>query len=990
MERCINKSSVSLTFQAYVKDDDHVWVPAEIVRKNEDQTVTVRTTKKAEPFVVKLRDYRGLELPKYCSKVDEEDLADLEHLHEAAILDNLRLRNAAGKPYTRSSATTIIATNPFEWHNDLYSQTTRQRYAEELVWKKYDEKRTRLEPHVYEISSRAYAGLMMERLNQSIIMSGESGSGKTESAKLLLHHIADISGTKGKIIPRILESHVCLEAFGNAATVRNDNSSRFAKYVQLQFDGSGPLPVLVGSFTWQYLLETARVCQHSPGERSFHIFYQLLSSPTKDQYWEKLCHKSFADFRYLVSTSINRIEGVSDSDHFNETVQALRACNVDDNVLMQAVCITLQLGNLTFGESSDSHDRTAVTSHEELQSLSELMGVSMDELTFCFTMRTMETLRGETFKVALTTAQSQEGCDALARNIYSQAFQWLIQTINKGTNSAANGIPGTIGLLDIFGFESFKINHFEQFCINYANEKLQQKAVSDIFRKTKEEYDSEGIYFKEVDYMQNESVLAIIEGKTTGIMALLNEQCLLPSGGSDRAFMQRASDQLRNSKHFVGPSSHTLFTTEFGILHYAGLVMYDAKGFVERNRNGIPQDLHNCMRKSSNQIVALNAVASPQTSLQQQEDNDYCPTAFESPGPSLLDDCDSISTRPRTIRKRCPQERANLPEKRTIAGFQHQLTKHSSVLQQPAFRPASLTATNVELISTAPRNTLEKQLVGFCPSLSENSKAKAYIKMTHSGPQPNQKHLHSKAEGILQPSKRVGSNPLKTTIWTKYQEQLISLIDTLNQTQSRYVQCIKPNHHRQPRVTDQQCTVAQLRCSGLVNIAKLSRTTFSTSLPNKVLRFRYKSMWNQTRFPSKAKRMDKADRKFKLECEALLASALEPLKVPKYRGKHDPPYAVGKTRTYFKKGILEFLEKNHILELDSVASVIQKQIRGILTRKHIADIRLALLSIQKWYRRTKADREAYLESVGGQRRRYLEARRIFDRNRSFKFQIVRA
>ena len=214
-----------------------------------------------------------------------------------------------------------------------------------------------------------------------------------------------------------------------------------------------------------------------------------------------------------------------------------------------------------------------------------------------------------------------------------------------------------------------------------------------------------------------------------------------------------------------------------------------------------------------------------------------------------------------------------------------------------------------------------------------------------------------------------------------------SLLDMLNQTQSRYVRCIKPNSQRQPRVTDYHSTVEQLRCSGLVNIAKLSRATYATSLQNKVLRFRYKAMWNQTKFPSKAKRMDKGNRKLRLECEALLASALEPLKDSKNQEAQDLPFAIGKTRTYFKKGILEFLERNHVLELDSFAAVIQTRIRGILKRKRRAVMLRAITAIQKWYRRARSDREVYLKSAGDQRRRFLQARRMFER--STRLEVVR-
>lgn len=997
--------------QVFVRDEDLVWAPAEVLERGPSQTMRVRLTAKTankhESFVVKLREYRGLELPKFCP-TDSPDLTELEHIHEASILHTLKDRNAAGKPYTRSSTATTIAVNPFEWHEDLYSKATRQRYAQELVWKKYDEKRSQLEPHIYEVSSRAYAELMMERRNQCILVTGESGSGKTESAKIMLHHIAEISGTKGKIVKRILDSHPCLEAFGNAVTIRNDNSSRFAKFLQLQFDASGSVPVLAGSSTWQFLLETTRVCEHSAKERSFHIFYQLLACPTKATYCAFLREKTVESFRYLAGSSeVDQIEGLSDAARFDETVQALRTCKVDVNMLIEAICVTLQLGNLTFGTNTEDNDRTEITSQEELQALSKLMGIPMDELTTGLTERTMKTVLGETFKVPLSAEKCQEACDALAKELYSKAFQWLVQTINKGTKAVNH--EGTIGLLDIFGFESFETNRFEQLCINYANEKLQQKAANDIFRKTKEEYDREGIYLKQMEFDDNERVLDSLEGKTTGVMALLNEQCLLPSGGSNRAFVQRVLEQHKNSKYIVGPS-HKRFTSEFGILHYAGLVMYQSDGFVERNKDSLPLDLKNCIKKSSNGIVAFHADDPPPAAYLPAQEEEHCcsttsllsfaSTTFisEDVSGSIASD---MSTNSMNMSNRCSvQERINFLSEKQKIGPQRQQTKPPLVLQNSSLRPpSSFHSKKDSPFSTVPRfNTTRQQSLTSKPgpkiirassSFSDtNGNRKEFLHRTRSAPMPNSSN-GSTVQGT-RPTKALASELSSATVWSKYQEQLTSLIDMLNQTKSRYVRCIKPNPQRQPRVTDLRSTVGQLRCSGLVNITKLSRATYSTSLPNRVLRFRYKSMWNQELYPSKAKRMDKADRKYMFECEALLSCALgERMKEYKHGGKNNLPYAVGKTRTYSKKGILEFLEESYVLELDSVVAVIQKRIRGILTRKRQAEIRRAATFIREWYRRSQAKRKAYLDSVGGQRRRFLEARRIFDRNRPFQTLVVR-
>ena len=738
---------------------------------------------------------------------------------------------------------------------------------------------------------------------------------------------------------------------------------------------------------------------------------------------------------------------------------------------------------------------------------------STADLTMALTERTMKAVRGETFKVSLSPAQSQEACDALAKEIYAKSFQWLVQTINQGTQ--ATHFSGTIGLLDIFGFESFETNGFGQLCINYANEKLQQKASNDIFLKTRDEYVREGIPLQNVEFEDNERVLAVLEGRSTGVMALLNEECHIP-GGSDRSFVQKVLRQHKNSKYVTGPSQKR-YATQFGIVHYAGKVLYMADDFVNQNKDGLPVDLKDCAKKSTNEILAKH-FEDPIPTPEEAEEGGPAESAFTSLASSthsiLENESDSMASdffalslnaeTPFSPEKESPfalaRRTAAALAERSHSGPQMQppaknfvATTRSSESQQPPATPstepessfamarrvaaergkkrssssgtlrrpvenspATPSSHSLPLTSSfgpkkAPslfiaKNAATEQPYSFGKKLKpqfhtshsfgdSQQKRKEPIHRTHSAPLSN--HSRQTLQGARPAKLQKNSDLLAATVWTKYREQLGSLMHMLNQTQSRYVRCIKPNSQKQPRITNLPSTVAQLRCSGLVAITKLSRATYSTSLPNKVLRFRYKNMWDQEKFPSKAKRIDKADRKYKLECEALLACALETLEVSKSsdNGKLDLPYTVGKTRSYFKKGVLEFLEKNHVLELDGIVAVIQKHIRGVLARTRQAAIRRAVLIIQQWYRRAKAkraaeiehavliiqrwyrkakaermaeveravpiiqqwyrkakaEREAYLESVGGRRLRYLEARKMFDGNKrpSFQLQILK-
>jgi myosin-5 len=356
------------------------------------------------------------------------------------------------------------------------------------------------------------------------------------------------------VVQRVLDSNPLLEAFGNAKTVRNDNSSRFGKYIQLQFDmGSAgdrqfrsrekATCVLAGSKADAYLLEKNRVAVHEPEERTYHIFYQIIAARDKTTYWSKLAGATNESFRFVGTAPTDTIEKVKDVDHFVNTVKVLGEIGVTGDklmTLMQAVCIVLQLGNVTYQPKGGDDDKSEVASTKEFADLCDLMGVDPTTLEVSFTERTMKT-RNETYKVPLNPSTAKEATESFVKEVYVRAFLWLVRNINDATAAEINYKSGTmtefgiIGLLDIFGFESFVRNRFEQLCINYCNEKLQAKFTEDIFRSVQLEYEAEGIPLDEITYDDNTDVLDLIEGKT-GLLAMLNEECVR-SKGTDEAFV---------------------------------------------------------------------------------------------------------------------------------------------------------------------------------------------------------------------------------------------------------------------------------------------------------------------------------------------------------------------------------------------------------------------------------------------------------------------
>jgi myosin-5 len=740
-------------------------------------------------------------------------------IFQAAILYNLKLRHINDKPYTRTGDI-LIAVNPYQWHDHLYTEQKRNHYSNRLVWEPSDcDPRGSMDPHVYEVSALSYKGLAFEGEDQSILVSGESGAGKTETVKICLNHVATVQRDRkadhddneyDPVVKLLVDSNPLLEAFGNAKTIRNDNSSRFGKYLQLEFDKDNKAArcALVGSKCEVYLLEKNRVVGHEPEERTFHIFYQLLAAPEseKKKFWKGLKGTTNESFSYVGSTNTKSIEGVTDGNRFAMTVEALESVGIKDDRLdhlMKALCIVLQLGNLGFGEHHGDSDRSAVTTESDLKALASLMKVPAQELTDAFTERTFNT-RDETHKVPLNAAAAKEACDALAKEAYQKIFLWLVDSINEATSANVEDGKkyGIIGLLDIFGFEAFKVNRFEQLCINYANEKLQQKFTEDIFKNVQAEYEAEGIDLAEIWYDDNTDVLDLIEGPT-GLLNMLNEECVRPKG-CDQDFVQKALLQNKSSSCLVTDKFDRM---SFGIHHYAGRVMYDADAFVSKNLDTLPTDLQLCTESCSNPIINTE---------------------------------------------------------RTEGRAGKSSSKGSSKRGAPQKTESNITA---------------------------------------------------------------------KTVWTKYKTQLAKLMSQLHKTRSRYIRCIKPNSKKSPTLMQHHTVLEQLRCAGVVAGVTISRAVFPNQLENSVVLSRYSSAWDRKKYPSqKTSEMSPAERRAE-DCKALMTCVLKS-KEEKQKGRVQKAFAVGKSKTYFRMGALEWLENNRMSGLDAQAITIQSAARGWLARRH--------------------------------------------------------
>ena len=451
------------------------------------------------------------------------DMTSLDHLHEPALLHNLRRRFfSQACPYTYT-ADIVIAMNPYRWFPQLYTDEMRKEY---LV---YD--RTKLEPHVYTTSSLAYSGLQETKSNQTILVSGESGAGKTETVKILMAHLAFMASSDDTShIRRIVESNPLLESFGNAQTVRNDNSSRFGKFIELQLNSGCRLE---GSRCRTYLLEKSRVVSQDAGERNFHIFYQMLASSTEMRGQIGLENSSLSreTLRYtsMGGSSTDRIEGRTDAEAFEGTVAALSLLDIKGATLirlLRSLAAVLLLGQLDFEGSEEASRLSEALAGAKA---AELLEVEPEELSKALTHRSIR-MRNEVVVKQLPPSSAVGNRDALGKEVYARLFDWLVEQICMATG-APSETKAFVGLLDIFGFESFAMNRFEQLCINYANEKLQQKFTHDVFKAVQQEYTSEGIPWDRIEFKDNAPILALIESKL-GVIAMLNEECVRPKGSN--------------------------------------------------------------------------------------------------------------------------------------------------------------------------------------------------------------------------------------------------------------------------------------------------------------------------------------------------------------------------------------------------------------------------------------------------------------------------
>ncbi|KAJ1813956.1 Myosin type-2 heavy chain 1, partial [Coemansia sp. RSA 2598] len=790
--------------KAFFADDELAWVQAELKEKSVDEAagtvsmtferLTPAQAQEGEAQAEEPTQYRfeatfdelvkkTKVLPPLCNPPILEgidDLTNLSHLNEPAVLHNLQVRYAMHNIYTYSGIV-LVALNPFA-RVPLYSQDTLEAYAGRM--------RGELEPHLFAISEDAFQGMVRDKKNQTIIVSGESGAGKTMSAKYIMRYFASAhedgalraksgggSSAISRVEEQILATNPVLESFGNAKTTRNDNSSRFGKFLEIRFNERHAIEA---AFIRTYLLERSRLVYQPATERNYHVFYQLLAAVPDDQR-ERLGLKdcSWQSFAYTSQGGSGEIAGVDDAVEFRTTSEALRVIGFSDaqqaqiNALLASL---LHVGNIEMHGASERLGASIADDDAACARVVELMGIDGTLFRKWLTKKQIVT-RSEKIVSNLTRAQALVVRDSVAKFVYAHLFDFIVRTINRSlTGGDIGGSPASfIGVLDIYGFEHFEHNSFEQFCINYANEKLQQNFNRHVFKLEQEEYQREQLAnWTFVDFQDNQPCIDLIEGKL-GVLALLDEESRLQQG-SDRTFAEKLYKQFAVPGR-VDPKTPAAFFRKprfgadaFTIRHYAHDVEYEAEGFIEKNKDTVPDEIQNVLRASTDSLLAAVLAA-------------------------------------------------NEPE------------------AQPAAAQSSVGRISVRAAR-------------------------------------------------------------KPTLGAVFKHSLVSLMETIEATESHYIRCIKPNEAKQAWLWDAQMVLAQLRACGVLETIRISCAGYPSRLPIPDFIHRYRVLLPAAdSSPPMTPASSVAD--YRQLAERILRAAFS----------ESDRFQVGLTKVFFRAGMLALIEK---------------------------------------------------------------------------------
>ncbi|XP_061750527.1 unconventional myosin-IXAa-like isoform X7 [Nerophis ophidion] len=910
-------------------------------------------------------------LPQPAGSDPPTDLCALPELTERALLESLRARFRQEKIYTYVGSILIVV-NPFQFL-PIYNPKYVKLYDNHALGK--------LEPHIYAVADVAYHAMLQRRKNQCIVISGESGSGKTQSTNFLIHHLTALSqkGFASGVEQIILGAGPVLEAFGNAKTAHNNNSSRFGKFIQVNYQASGTVR---GAYVEKYLLEKSRLVYQEHNERNYHVFYYLLAGASEEErtsfhmlkpgeyhYLNQMTtksHKRHWDCYCESELDCFSVEGEDLKHDFERLQLAMEMVGFLPATRKQIFCLLsaiLHLGNIRYKKKTYRDDSIDICNPEVLPIVSELLEVKEEMLLEALTTRKTVTV-GERLIVPYKLAEAGTVRDSMAKSLYSALFDWIVFRTNhallNNKDLEDNSKAFSIGVLDIFGFEDYENNSFEQFCINFANERLQHYFNQHIFKLEQEEYRAEGITWHTIDYIDNSCCINLISKKPTALFHLLDEECNFPQA-SNQTLLDKFKRQHEGNTYIEFPA---VMEPAFIIRHYAGKVKYGVKDFREKNTDHMRPDVVALLKSSKNAFICGLMGIDPVATFRWAVLRAYfrALVAFREAG------------RRHTHTKTGNDAAVSCPAIKTVDSFSflhhpvHQRSleilqrckdeKYSITRKNPRTPLSDLHGTNTANDKASwdgcnGRSPRSGRLSAGSPALGEDG---IFINSANS-------KLLERAQGILMRNKNCKLKPTlpkhlldvkslrhlssvtlhdritksllhlhkkkkPPSISAQFQASLSKLMETLNQSEPYFVKCIRSNAEKLPLRFNDSLVLRQLRYTGMLETVRIRQSGYSIkyTFQDFVCHF-------HVLLPRGTSSTKSGIREFFRRIHLLPAG-----------------YQVGNTMVFLREAERQRLQTLLHQEVLRRIVMLQRRVRAVLERRHFVGMRLAACVIQRWWR----------------------------------------
>ncbi|XP_071844516.1 unconventional myosin-IXb-like isoform X6 [Apostichopus japonicus] len=832
------------------------------------------------------------------------DLCNLPDLNEKTLMDNLSARFKQGNIYTYVGSI-LIAVNPFRFF-PIYNPKYVNLYQNHRLGA--------LPPHIFAIADGAFHLMLEEKRNQCIVISGESGSGKTESTNFLIHHLTALSrrGHASGVEQILLGAGPVLEAFGNAKTVVNNNSSRFGKFIQVNYRENGTVH---GAVVEQYLLEKSRIVSQAQNERSYHVFYYLLAGATPAEK-ESLWLEKPDSFHYLNQSNCYTLAGVDEEYEFSRLKQSMEMVGFSVETKRRIFCVlsaVLHIGNIQFKKWNEGEEYVTVKNIATVKVVSDLLKVRQETLMLALTKR-KSVARGDQFFVQYRMSEATATRDALAKGLYSALFEWIVLQVNHALLSRydvkGEHLGNSIGVLDIFGFEDFHLNSFEQFCINYANEHLQYYFNQHVFKLEQEEYQREDIAWKHIEFIDNTSCLLLIEKKPTGLLHILNDDCNFPAKDEEGQNLLRKFIKEHGKNNYF----HQVHATAFIIQHYAGKVKYHIKDFRGKNTDLIRPDILKVLKNSNLSFVRELVGADPLAVFRWAIVRAFfrARSAFVAGGVRLR-------TQGRT------------PVKKPLSALKshndENIQKHVSDLHEPhAYtrnrRSSRSSRSSKKLALLSPGGLCDETYAKARKVLKKNRSFRG----AQSQPAKTLRDLNSmrRLRGDKMPGMRRQSQKKTQTVSIQFQGSLNKLMDTLNQANPFFVRCIKSNSEKEPCKLDEKLVMRQLKYTGMLETVRIRQSGYNVRLTFEEFCHRYKLLLSNG-----------------------LASSVEDIKEFLVEMKLDQKhYQIGMTKVFLRESERIKLQDALHLKVQEKIVLLQWWVRGVLQRRRYLQQQATIIAIQ--------------------------------------------